>query len=80
MSEILSDSKYDPNSGNHDNWNRNIDGSTNVRGFNDRTGSQWNSTIQPNGDQRGTDSRGNMWNDNKGTGRDADLVLSLPRR
>jgi hypothetical protein len=63
-----SGSTYDWRTGNSYNWNRNFDGSTNVNGFNTGTGSTWNTTIQPNGDMRGTDSRGNLWNYNSGTG------------
>lgn len=40
---------------------------TTVRGFNTNTGSTWNSTIDANGNQRGTDSRGNVWQHNKAT-------------
>lgn len=46
-------STYDAQTGNAYNWNRSLDGSTNVNGLNSHTGSQWNSTIQPNGNQRG---------------------------
>lgn len=47
---------------------RQPDGSTTVRGQNYNTGSTWRSTIQPNGDQRGTDSNGNTWRYNNSTG------------
>lgn len=40
---------------------------TTVRGFNTNTGSTWNSTIDASGNQRGTDSRGNVWQYNKAT-------------
>jgi hypothetical protein len=50
------------------NWNRTPDGSTNVGGFNPSSGSQWNTTIQPNGDQRGMNSKGNLWQYNQSTG------------
>jgi len=63
-----SGSTYDWRSGNHYNWNRNLDGSTNVRGHNYNTGSSWNQTIMPNGDQRGTDSDGNTWHYNNNSG------------
>ena len=63
-----SGSSYDWRSGNSYNWNRNYDGSTTVRGFNSQTGSMWNNTIQRNGDQRGMDSHGNLWNYNAATG------------
>jgi len=61
-------STYDWRSGNSYQWNHNGDGSTNVRGFNMNTGSQWNTTIQPNGNMRGSDSGGNFWNYNSTTG------------
>jgi hypothetical protein len=59
-----SGSSYDWRSGNqyNSNANRNVDGSATIRGSNFGTGTQWNQTIMPNGDQRGTDSRGNHWN------------------
>jgi hypothetical protein len=57
-----SGSSYDWRSGNQYNSNRNVDGSATIRGSNFGTGTQWNQTIMPNGDQRGTDSRGNYWN------------------
>jgi hypothetical protein len=61
-------STYDWRSGNSYHWNRNGDGSTHVRGFNPHTGSQWTTTIQQNGDMRGTDSRGNLWHYNSRSG------------
>lgn len=61
-------STSDAQTGNAYNWNRSLDGSTNVRGLNSNTGSQWNTTIQPNGNQRGTDNHGNQWNYNAGSG------------
>jgi hypothetical protein len=61
-------STYDWRSGNWYQWNRGMDGSTNVRGFSATKGTQWNTTIQPNGDMRGTDGRGNLWNYNSHTG------------
>jgi len=63
-----SGSNYDWRSGNRYNWNRDLDGSTTIRGSNFGTGTQWNQTIMPNGDQRGTDSRGNSWRYNNSTG------------
>ncbi len=63
-----SGSSYDWRTGNQYYWNRNFDGSTSVRGSNFGTGSMWNQTIMPNGDQRGTDSRGNYWQYNNSTG------------
>jgi|GraSoi2013_115cm_1033766.scaffolds.fasta_scaffold184668_2 hypothetical protein len=63
-----SGSTYDWRSGNRYNWTHNEDGSTDVRGFSTNTGSMWRTHIAPNGDQRGTDSRGNMWRYNSGSG------------
>lgn len=60
-------SSYDWQSGNIYNWNR-IGGSTHVNGMNLNTGSQWNTTIQHNGNMNGFDSRGNSWNYNAATG------------
>jgi hypothetical protein len=61
-------SKYDWQSGNSYNWQNNPDGSTDVRGWNLNTGSTWGTRIEPNGDMRGTDSRGNLWQYNENTG------------
>jgi|SRR5581483_1653451 len=61
-------SKYDWQSGNTYNWNRDSLGNTYVRGNNLNTGSQWTTTIQPNGDMRGLDSNFNSWNYNAQTG------------
>lgn len=63
-----SGSTYDWRSGNRYSWRRNSDGSTTLRGFNAETGSTWRQTIEPNGDQRGVDSRGNYWRYNDRTG------------
>ena len=43
-------------------------GNTQVRGFNSRTGSSWNSNIQSNGNISGFNSKGNYWNYNRNTG------------
>ena len=61
-------SSYDPQSGSQAYYRRNPDGSLEVRGFNSYTGSYWRQTITPNGDYQGTDSTGNRWRYNKGTG------------
>jgi hypothetical protein len=61
-------SYYDWQSGNSYNWNTTPGGDTYVHGYNLNTGSMWNQTIRPNGDQNGFDSRGNYWNYNAGTG------------
>src|SRR5262245_50701343 len=63
-----SGSNYDWRNGNMYNWNQTPDGSTNVRGFNTNTGSQWNTTIKPNGDMQGMDSKGNLWQYNQNSG------------
>lgn len=63
-----SGSTYDWRSGNQYYWNRDSSGQTNVRGFNFQNGSQWNTTIQRNGNMRGMDSGGNMWQYNNSTG------------
>jgi opacity protein-like surface antigen len=63
-----SGSSYDYQSGNAYRWRQDSLGNTTVNGYNSRTGSTWNSTIQPNGNQRGTDSNGNMWQYNSRTG------------
>lgn len=56
-----SSTTYDWRSGNRYTTQRNYDGSTNVRGSNLYTGSQWRTTVQPNGDMRGVDKDGNYW-------------------
>lgn len=61
-------STYDWRSGNMYNWNRNSSGQTQLRGYNFRNGSQWNTTIQPNGNMRGMDGGGNMWRYDNSTG------------
>lgn len=67
-----SGSPYDLRSGNRSGnqyrWQHNPDGSTDVRGFDFDTGSPWRTTIQPNGDMRGIDSRGNHWRYNESSG------------
>jgi hypothetical protein len=42
----------------------NFNGTTRVYGNNMQNGTNWNTTIQQNGNMRGTDSDGNMWNYN----------------
>ena len=63
-----SGSSYDWRSGNSYYWNTDSRGNTNVRGFNSRTGSNWNTTIEPDGDMRGHDSNHNPWTYDRGTG------------
>lgn len=55
---------YDWRTGNTYNWSTDYSGNTRVRGYNLNTGSTWNQTIKPNGDQNGFDSQGNYWNYN----------------
>jgi|FLYL01.1.fsa_nt_gi hypothetical protein len=61
-------SKYDSQSGNWYHWHRNSSGETTVRGHNFSTGSAWTTTIEPDGDMRGNDSRGHYWRYNENTG------------
>lgn len=67
-SQAQSGRTYDPQTGNTYNWRRNSDGSTTVRGSNLQTGSTWTNRVESNGNQRGTDSDGNMWRYNATTG------------
>jgi hypothetical protein len=64
-----SGSSYDSRGGGLYNGSRNADGSTTIKGSNYGTGTQWNQTITPSGDQQGTDSRGSRWNYNNSSGR-----------
>jgi len=59
---------YDWQSGNSYRTTPNYDGSTTVRGNNYQNGSTWTTKIQPDGNQRGTDANGNMWNYNARSG------------
>lgn len=61
-------STYDPNTGNYYRTTPNPEGGATVRGNNLNTGSTWQTTIQPDGRERGTDSRGNTWNYNPANG------------
>ncbi len=45
----------------------NPNGGATVRGTNYQNGSQWRTTIDPNGQQRGTDASGNTWQYNPQT-------------
>jgi len=60
-------STYDPQSGNTYNWNHDSLGNTNVYGYNPNTTSQWNTTIQPNGDMHGLDSDSDYWTYQRGS-------------
>src|SRR5262245_30175672 len=61
-------STYDWRTGNSYFGSQGIDGSTTVWAFNSHTGSQWNTTIQRNGDMNGMDSRGGFWQYDGNTG------------
>lgn len=61
-------SAYDWRTGNSYLESRGSDGSTTVWGSNSRTGSHWNTTIRPNGDMTGRDSRGDFWRYDGNTG------------
>lgn len=63
-----SGSSYDWRSGNRYSWDTDSSGETRVRGSNSRTGSRWNTTIDPDGDMKGSDSDGNRWRYNSNTG------------
>lgn len=58
---------YDWRSGNRYTTTTNGDGSATVRGNNYENGTHWRTTIQPDGQQRGTDADGNMWRYNPQT-------------
>lgn len=59
---------YDYQTGNSYSTTPTFGGGAHVQGFNGRTGSTWSTDIDPNGDMRGMDSRGNTWNYNRSTG------------
>lgn len=63
-----SGSTYDWRTNSNYNYYTNPNGATQVYGNNYNTGSQWQTTIQPNGDQRGRDAQGNMWQYNQQSG------------
>ena len=56
-----SGSSFDAWSGNSYRWNRDREGRTHVNGSNLYSGSQWRTTIKPDGSMRGMDSRMNPW-------------------
>lgn len=60
---------YDRQSGNRYTTTTNPDGSAEVRGNNYQTGARWRTTIDADGQQRGTDADGNRWKYNPTTGR-----------
>lgn len=59
---------YDWQTGNTYNSYRDGAGNIQVNGFNSHTGSSWQTTINSNGNMRGTDSRGNNWEYNDSSG------------
>lgn len=61
FSVVGAEYKYDYKTGNSYNTTKNYDGSTTVRGRNLQTGSTWKTTIESDGDMKGTDSDGNRW-------------------
>jgi hypothetical protein len=64
----LADYSYDWTTGNWYITTPNADGGAQVHVYNGRTDSSWNTTIFPNGDIRGFDSNGNVWQYNSSTG------------
>ena len=56
--------KTDPESGNQYRVREQSNGDTKIDGYNYNTGSQWNTTIKPNGNMRGQDANGNSWDYN----------------
>jgi hypothetical protein len=63
-----SGSNYDWRSGNSYTWNKGPDGTTNLQGFNLRSGTHWNTTIQPNGNMHGFDGGNHYWTYQQGSG------------
>lgn len=59
---------YDPRTGNSYNVTENYGGGARVDGYNSSTGSTWHTTIENNGNMRGTDSDYNSWTYNSSTG------------
>lgn len=59
---------YDPQTGNSYVTTPSYGGGAQVRGYNLGTGSNWNTTVQPNGDMRGMDADGNTWRYNNSSG------------
>ncbi len=59
---------YDYQTGNSYQTHKQSNGEVNVQGNNYSNGTNWNTEIHQNGDQHGTDSSGNQWNYNKGSG------------
>ncbi|MDA8155225.1 MAG: hypothetical protein M0Z52_02050 [Actinomycetota bacterium] len=63
-----SGSTYNTRTGNSYNWSTDMSGKTDVNGMNLRTGTRWQTTIEPNGNQHGRDSKGNYWQYDESTG------------
>lgn len=63
-----SSSSFDPQSGNQYQTNPTPGGGTELRGQNNRTGSEWSQRTNPDGSQSGVDSDGNAWEYNPNTG------------
>lgn len=63
----FAESAYDYESGNHYRWNT-YGNTTHIYGNNSRTGSMWDTTIQPNGSMRGMDAERNYWTYDAPTG------------
>lgn len=61
-------STYDWKTGNTYNWSTSMSGDTQVNGYNFTNGTSWRTTVEKDGDMRGTDSNGNYWNYNEGSG------------
>ena len=59
---------YDWRSGNSYSYNTDLLGNTHVRGLNTQNGTNWTTTIRPNGSMNGLDGGGNSWSYNSGTG------------
>jgi hypothetical protein len=63
-----SGSTFDWRSGNTYRWNRDSLGNTRINGSNLRTGSNWRTTIKPNGSMSGWDSKMNHWTHSRRSG------------
>lgn len=67
-SQPASGYKYDPSTGNSYTYNTDSLGNTYVRGSNATNGTNWSSTIDKQGNQRGFDSKMNSWTYDVATG------------
>lgn len=59
---------YDWRNGNSYRTTQNYDGSVTVNGWNTATGSQWRTTINPDGNMKGYDASNNYWTYRQNTG------------